>query len=278
MKDGYFYFPIEPLREKYEDNEQVRPSVIIPVISKNGKQFEVALYADAQTIYFCRIKVPNMKENKISEEDAEIINILKEHLLSVLRLTYDRDVSMPALNFWTFLGPTEKMGLSLEVEQFLNKNYQINADNIRNVYVNTFKIRNQIRLLSDSQDRRIPLQYRFLSLYKILELEFRQKGKWETPDFAEFIARFEPLFKEKCMPRKKLVNYIHELRDKCAHIKSNKNVVGVTELNPKERAEVDKFLPVFIQICTTLIKEKHGGIDFVTTNPNLPRKVFPYGP
>lgn len=277
MKTAYFYFPIEPLREKYEDKEQIKPVFIIPATSKTGKQFEVALYSDAQTAYFCRIKVPNVEENKLSEEDADFISLLKEHMLSVLRLTYDHDVSMPALYFYRFLGPTERIELGLKVTQFINQDYHINAENIRKVYENTFKIRNQIRLLSDSQDQRIPLQYRFLSLYKLLELEFKQKGHWKT-EFNEFLVRFELLFQEIAVYNKTLVNYVHELRDKCAHVKNNKDVIGVTELNPKERAAVEKFLPFFIQICTKLIKEKHDGIDFVAVNSNASRTVLPNEP
>lgn len=101
----------------------------------------------------------------------------------------------------------------------------------------------------------MPLQYRYLSLYKLLELEFKKKKKW-TKQIEELTDRFEEEFRTLGQ-KKNLINYIHSLRDRCAHVKTTKGFIAVTQLSNKDMLEIDRFLPLMTKMCVTLINEKY---------------------
>jgi len=256
MKTGYYYFAIEPLVEKYEDVPEVKPLISVPVKTRS-KTFEVSFFALGNQLHMLRVAVPDLVEDRISEDDAKVVQTLKEHALSVLRITYDHGVSMFPIHWWSFAEEGKEYRSSISIREQIQETFRINARNIRNVFVSTFPLRYQITLISDSQDRRVPLQYRYLSLYKILELEFKVGGKWNRMALNEFLSRFEKEFHklhdEKCM----LGNYVHRLRDKCAHFKTGKGIIGVTQLRGKDTEEVTKFLPFMTDMCSTLLNEKY---------------------
>lgn len=263
MKKAYFYFLVEPTIQKYVDNDSIRPIFEVPLITKT-KTYKVALFSTKNTIYMLRIMIPDLEEEKIPEEDMKRVLTLKEHMLSVLRVTYNQDVSISPYNFWNFRYQNEPPDLNIGFNMFLNPDFQVNSENIRSVYINTFSVRNHIRLFSDAQDKRIPLQYRYLSLYKLIELEFKQKGQWRE-EFTKFLEKFEDDFTKLGLTKKKLNNYIHDIRDRCAHIKSAKEVIGVTELSREAAIEVSTFLPFLTNICATMLNEKYKdrGFSFI---------------
>jgi len=97
-----------------------------------------------------------------------------------------------------------------------------------------------------------------------LELEFKkkQKGKivWTT-EFGKFVGKFEEKFRS-IRKDKKLVNYIHELRDRCSHIKIGKDILGVTQLSNKDMLEIYRFFPLMTKICHSRINEKYHNKGF----------------
>ena len=69
MKTGYYYFATEPLVEKYEDVPEVKPLISVPVKTRS-KTFEVSFFALGNQLHMRRIAVPDLDEDRISEEDA----------------------------------------------------------------------------------------------------------------------------------------------------------------------------------------------------------------
>lgn len=262
--------------QRYVDNDSLQPLFEVPVATKT-KTYKVALFSTKNTIYMVRIMIPGLEEEKIPVEDMNRVLTLKEHMLSVLRVTYDEDVSITTHYFWIFRDQNEPPVLNIKFDLSLNPDFQVNGENIRSTYINTFSVRNHLRLFSDAQDKRIPLQYRYLSLYKLIELEFKQKGQWRD-DFTKFLSKFEDDFTKLNLTSKKLDNYIHDLRDRCAHIKSAKEVVGVTELSRKAAAEVNTFLPLLINICAAMLNEKYKDRGFTIIGgygPPAPKRTSP---
>src|SRR5262249_8020518 len=86
------------------------------------------------------------------------------------------------------VGKPHRMGLRLA--ETLNETYQLNYENVRSSFVSGFPLRNELKLLSDGVNQRIPVQFRMLSLYKLLELRFKVRGKW-TAAYGTFVRRFE---------------------------------------------------------------------------------------
>lgn len=252
MKDCYYYLAIAPIRSRYLDHHKKKPLFSIPV-KTNSKECSVDFYSDREKaeILFVKITIPDCKNEKIGEKDADLIQVLKEHALSVLRLTY-KDVSFYPIPFWTFHNPKQKkfkMGLSFPEQK--NPNFKINAENIRNVFTSTFDDREDKKLLSDSANISIPLQYRYLSLYKIIENNFRNSsGKLNSKSLDAFLSEFGTGLKGKVIG----------LRDKCAHIRDKKGAMGVTQLNRKQLNEVNEFLPSLQKIIATLLNRKGDGV------------------
>jgi len=260
MKTCYIYYPLEPILEEYHDDERSIPAARVTVNAR-GKDFEVALFGDEthSRVTFFRITVPNCVEEKIPEEDLPIVQSLKEHMLSVLRITYDNRARIWDLNWWTFIeeGTPRRTGISVKQ---LNEG-KADFNNIRNVFVATHSIRSKLRLLVDARDPHVPLQYQYLSLYKLLELEFKSEGVF-TPELSRFLDRFQDEYRDLGVSRRLLRNYIHELRDRCAHIVVGKGQVGVTQLSNKDALEVTRFMPLMIRICAIRLNERYGNLGF----------------
>jgi len=256
MKKAYEYFLVEPTQEKYVDNDSIEPLFITKVEIKK-KIYEVALFSTQNRIYMLRIMIPNLENEVMPEEDVCHVQEIKEHMLSVLRITYSSKVSIFPISIRCFGEQGNPPGLSIDFKESINPDFKIDKQNILSTFIATSGVRHQIKLISDSQDRRIPLQYQYLSLYKLLELEFKQRGGWQEPEFSKFLSKFKDDFLKGGVTKKNLKNYIIELRDKCAHIKNKKEIFGVTELNAKSTIEIERFLPFLIYICTSLLNEKY---------------------
>lgn len=271
MKTCYIYYSLEPILEEYRDDETRTPAMRVTVKAR-GKDFEVALFGDEtkSRATLVRITVPNCIEEKIPEQDLPIVQSLKEHMLSVLRVTYDNRARIWDLNWWTFIeeGASRRTGISLK--QLVEDEPDFN--NIRNVFVATHSIQGQLKLLVDARDPHIPLQYQYLSLYKLLELEFKSEGVF-TPELDRFLDRFQDEYRNLPVSRRLLRNYVHELRDRCAHIVVGKGRTGVTQLSNKDALEVTQFMPLMIRMCAVRLSKGYGNPGFSIKGEWVERRV-----
>jgi len=254
MNTCYYYLIVEPLLQEYNDDTSVEPAMSV-LIKAETKEYRVSFYTSNNQLYMIRIEIPDVPDEVIPEIDLEPIQTIREHIVSVLRLTYDHEVSLFPRPLWNFIKEGQEPNLHIKIDKITNPNFTPHVANIRNVFVTTFPTRVQIKLLSDAQDARLPLQYRYLSLYKILEMEFKKRGKW-TREYVEFVSGFEERFKNLgiCM---KPTNYIIYLRDRCAHIKTGKGMLGITQLSNKDMIEVNRFLPLMTEICAGVVNKKY---------------------
>jgi hypothetical protein len=263
MNTCYYYLFVEPLLAEYIDDGKIEPASFA-LVKTESKEYKVSFFTTHNQLYMARIEVPSVPDETIPDPDLEKIQTIKEHILSVLRLTYDHSVSLFPRSMWNFIKEGEKPSLHIRINEMINPNFDPHVENIRNVFVATFPIRVQIGLLSDSQDKRLPLQYRYLSLYKLLEMEFKKKGKW-SDEYDNLVNGFKKEFKELGIPMKP-TNYTHCLRDRCAHVKTGKDVVGITQLSNKDMIEVNRFLPLMTRICTNMISKKYPDKGFSLVN------------
>ena len=259
MNTCYYYLFVEPLQNEYIDSGNNEPASFA-MIKTQSKQYTVSFFKTQNQLYMIRIEIPSVPDETIPESDCDTIQMIKEHVLSVLRLTYDHDVSLFPRPMWNFIKEGEKPSLHVKISEIVNPNFDPHVENIRDVFVKTYSLRVQTKLLSDSQDKRLPLQYRYLSLYKSLELEFKKKGKWVI-EYKEFLDSFKVDFKNLGVQMKP-ANYIHCLRDRCAHITTGKDVIGITQLSNKDMAEVSKFLPLMIKICVSMLDKNYPSKGF----------------
>ena len=241
------------------DNETVVPIEKIN-INVYEKEFEIALIGSHQTIQMIRITIPNVDQECFSESDLKVVQELKEHMLSILRLNYDSTANSP-INVYSFRKTEDFADLSFTYNTRINDDFDIRTKMIIGSYSSSMPFRNQVKLLADSIRKEIPIQYRFLSLYKLLELEFKIAGKW-TDEFNMYINEFSSDFEILGISSRTLENYIHELRDKCAHIKSNKDIVSITELSQPDSISMENFLPLMTKIAAIIINRRYSNENF----------------
>jgi hypothetical protein len=259
MNTCYYYLFFEPILAEYIDEGNIEPASFA-LIETESKVYRISFFTTHNQLYMVRIEIPRVPDETIPESDLDIIQTIKEHILSVLRLTYDHSVSLFPRTMWNFVREGEKPGLHVRINELVNPHSDSQVENARNVFVATFPIRVQIKLLSDSQDKRLPLQYRYLSLFKLLEMEFKKKRSWIS-EYDDFIDSFKEEFKSLGI-RMKPASYIHCLRDRCAHITTGKDALGITQLSNKDMVEVNRFLPLMTKICVSAIDKKHPDMGF----------------
>ena len=111
-----------------------------------------------------RMEVPGLEQDAIPNELVPMLQAAKEHLLSVLRITYGAHIQLFPYSLSYFVEEGEKYEWGVD----LIKKYgevTLDVDRTRGVFVGTFANREDLRLFVDGFDERIPTQYRYLSFY-----------------------------------------------------------------------------------------------------------------
>jgi len=179
MPTWYNHNIILPLKEEYRDDGS-RDLFTIPITVDGVGMFEACALADQGRIDMLRIATLNSDGNLTSDQQTTV-GIIKMQLIAVLRITYDIDIREYRRGFsFVSIGSKDVNGkpdLNVRIEEHGTSSIS-NADNIKNTFLATINIKPLIILIGDVQDGALPLQYRYLSLYKAFELEFRTAGKW----------------------------------------------------------------------------------------------------
>ena len=256
--DCYWYWTFLPLREKIKDDPDRAPSFKLDLIGETTIK-EVAVYCDLNNEpEFVRFIIPNLPEKEIPQKALSDIQTLKEHTLSCLRLGYRQDITC-GIAVHNYIQRGDSYGLSLETKHI--QNFHFDALAIQNLFSASFEFREVLRLYVDGCDSRLPIQYRFLSFYKLLELRYRHDEKCDVGKIENITSLFESDF-AKLSFSKSLLPTLHDLRDKCAHIRTGKgkrSILGVTHLNLSEAAKVEAVLPMLNKVCAAALNERAEG-------------------
>ncbi len=273
-KTCFYYWLFEPLPELFEDTTDTKPAFEVPI--QFGKiQYRLSIFASGGRLQYARLEIPNLRREVIPERLLSMIQAVREHLLSVLRLGYDKDFRFFVRPIWTFVDSGKPHRTTLEIKVTAGQR-TVSMDNLRKLLITSFPFREEMRLLLDGSDRGIPLQYQYLSLYKMLELEFKVRGNWKRQALDDFLKPYRKEFAKLGILRKPS-SYLHGMRDKCAHIKigrAKREVFGVTHLNRREVAQVEKVMPLLRRICIQVINRRGNGKfklnDHPTTEGSIP--------
>jgi len=130
MNVCYYYLIVEPLISKYKDDSSVQPASL-GVVNWESKDYKVCFFTNKNQLYMIRIDILNVPDETIPETDLEKIQTIKEHILSVLRLTYDHDVSFFPRAIWNFRKQGQEPSFYINIEQIINPNFYPNVEKIR---------------------------------------------------------------------------------------------------------------------------------------------------
>ncbi|MHB8576655.1 MAG: hypothetical protein ACYDCQ_15130 [Dehalococcoidia bacterium] len=247
----WYYWLYMPLRNGLRDSPDALPAFEIDIQARRHR-YKLALFLDERgTPAYGRLGIFDLPDRQLPEDSLPTIQMLKEHLLSVLRVTTDAALAHWDHAIWLFTEDGQHPNANVAIEEF-TENATVNPTAVASTFSSTLPMREELRLLTDSEDRRIPLQYRYLSVYKILELRFSVRGTWRDDDLGDLVRRTGVTLSTA---------EIHTMRQKCAHIKTRQKkapsgeVIGVTHLNQRDAIRCEAMLLSMRAICVGLINE-----------------------
>lgn len=184
MSTWFNYAPLAAGITRYVDDEK-RDLCKATVSLVDVGEFEVALVGTPTSVELIRVATLNSDGN-LTPTQSETVGKLVDHMISVLRITYDSNVARLSWYDQTIsVGSHGKDGhpdLAVDISDVTPPRAEVHFENVARVFAGSAKIRHLMKLLSDTQLYSLPLQYRYLSLYKIFELEFKFGGKWNGLD------------------------------------------------------------------------------------------------
>lgn len=258
------YWPVAPIRHDLIDNAQRAPAFTIDVHADHETTYHLSLYIDAEgQPDFGRLMITGLPTEEVPAKAMPLIQSLREHLLSAIRLSHQSSTSFAAYQCLAFVADGKPPGIHLQVAEQVNNQYS--PEQTKQVFNATFEIRELMRLYLDGCDERLPLQYRYLSFFKLLEASYRSHGHWEHKTVNELLQTYADAFKQLGF-RGSPFSTLHDMRDRCAHIRTGKNVLGVTHLNLTEVAKAEKLLPYMRAIGARIINIRSAGKFVMNTN------------
>lgn len=272
----FYYWLVEHAINGFIDTSEKQPAFEIPIETDWG-EYKFSLFVSKNNIpEYGRLSINNLNEEIIPNEILPIIQMVKEHFLSILRTTYNGEVTLFPFPFWTFVKNISSYSFGLEIQKF-SKDY-FDIERAKRLFIGSFNHHDELRLFIDGYDKRIPLQYRYLSMYKIIELHYKKQGEWLINELEIFLQNYESRFLELNIQMKPK-NYIALIRDKCAHIKTGRRpeVIGVTQLNHEEALKVNEIIPIMSDICIDILNTRANG-DYVVGKKTIgqaPRLLSP---
>jgi len=239
----YRYTLLAPMRDVYIDNEE-RDLLTVQSAVPGAGQLKVTLVGRASAPEMIRSEFLGVEQDWSADQLwAEREHV--EHLISMLRLTTDHPVERLMLGQQLHWVDTEgdaqgKPRITLSMTSISTSDYRAELKSAGLLFEKTLGHRQIFKLLGDAQLPNLPLSYRYLSIYRILELEFKVGHKW--PQLDSVLEPFENEYRSLNVSNQSFENCMHAFRDMCAHIKSGKSdeVRGIIGLDKEEYPRVEK--------------------------------------
>lgn len=264
--DVHHYWLFAPSRGGFIDDPG-SPPAFEHSVSWQGKKYQWAVFTDsAGHPLAARLLIEGAPDERMTADAAPLATMLIQHTLAILRTAWGADVTLLPM---TFSAQKQKEGAAgLNIEWPAPSPLDVNL--ARALFEHALPMREFFRLFTDGVNESIPLQFRFLSLYKIIELQFRDgDGHWDNGGLARALAFQQAEFSALALPRP-FPQELHNMRDRCAHIRvgrGKKRRLGVTSLSHDAAIEVERLFPLLRAICANLLNEKADGKFVMQTQP-----------
>jgi hypothetical protein len=242
-----YYTMLRPLRDSYIDDDSATLTRISVVDS--GRDVEIALIGGTSDPRMIRVSVSNVTEEPPYEERKRFDD-LAETMLALLRIFHDNELA--------FAEPRFRYGNLIEDDLLPDLNirlgkpaptFNIDAGTMF-AYMNSDKeLQDIFRLFADSVYPYLPVQYRYLSAFKIIEHEFKRSRKKWNLELDTLLDHFKAEYDTLGLGRMKMKAFMINLRDKCAHIKlGNASELTIVGIGSQDTELVTKFLPLLIKV------------------------------
>jgi hypothetical protein len=247
-----------------EDIERATSILHFPVSTTDGRQFTVSLLGQPHVVCSVCVTIPN-SDGQLSVEDLARISKINSRMLAALRLAYDAntDVVCTGDDYCNALCVNEEefpTSLPIQWGAHFNPDFRVNVENIKSMFKCQGQVPGLIALLGEVGLSSLPIQYKFLASYKVLELASSGKKSFSSV-VRGLIDKRDPQFQQLHLRALTFRNFIHEYRAKCAHIYTgNDPALGIVGLTSADAECVRKVMPLMRE---TMIEAVH------TCFPNL---------
>jgi hypothetical protein len=254
MKTCYLYSFILPVEERFRDIKENEPLVSIPVALKDGRVWEAAILGVPHTIKATRISIPGVANETIDPVDFRRAVRLGSYMLDCIRLIYDPNAEYlyhgdGAWVAWNFVDPNDGPDFAIDIKQPLNPDYRVNTEGLKHLLGAEPKMRLIIHLMADSAKTTLPIQFRFLSCYKIIEMHHRVTANNRFSALAlPFIPEFHAVYPDVSSVAH-LCKRLSELRNRCAHIRLVSGGLGFSNMEA-DADDLFKIMPVLKKMVT----------------------------
>ena len=242
------------------------------VPTTDGRRFTISLLGQPHAVHSICVTIPN-SDGQLSDEDLARISKINSRMLAALRLTYDPNTDVVHLGdgYLNALHVTEEgfpTSLPIEVQASLNPDFRVNLENIKGMFEWDRHVPGLIALLGEVGLSSLPIQYKFLASYKVLDLS--SNGE---PGFSqvvrEIIDKRDPQFQQLNLSARKFRNFVHEYRNKCAHIYTGNDLtLGIVGLASADAECVRKVMPLMRETMIEVVHICFANLDLtLSTHP-----------
>jgi hypothetical protein len=235
---------------------EIEPLQSIPFICKDEVVLTIWLLGRKHAIDAIAISIP--PEGTGVDRSTELHQGF-EHMLATLRLSYDiaADVVRSGDGFVNMMNRTE---YSIPVYEFpiiptIDETKVVDVGNVARVFcqTGTREIAPLMSLLGEGQFPQIPPHYRFLSLYRALEVISGNDKKAMADRLNSEANQFVGLIR----PGQKADGAMAELRNRCAHGKSRGAFVPLSGLLYEERG-IHQVVAIMRRIVANEMAQRYG--------------------
>lgn len=255
MKDCHFCWVFEPARSIRVASD-IQAAVEFPV-NLDGTNYALSLFwGEDDSPHFARLLIAGLPTEELPGRLLPEIRHVKEHLLTCLKLYLGPTISQLPFVVYCFSESGQPYDITIGLETGRRGKFKPEA--LRALFLSSFGHREELRLLMNGLDFRLPAAYRFLSLYKVLEIHYKSGGRWRLADLQSAFATSIPT---DGIDARSVISYIHRIRDKCAHARIGKRIeaAGITELSYDDEVEVKHAIRLVGQVCTLAINASAVG-------------------
>jgi hypothetical protein len=257
MKTRYVYCFITPFDEKFRDDAP--PLGTVPIELKAGRILEAAILGTQNTVKAVRLAFPDVENKTFELEDRKLFDRFQKLMLDAIRLAYDpcAEYFRAGENLcyvYTFEESGAPPSLDMRLVQQINPEYRVNVEAIRQLFAAPKVLRPVLHLFADSGDVRAPVQFRFLSLYKILEMHYGEiRPKKKVNVFLKpRLAMFRTEYPDVTTPEAACV-VLRDLRNRCAHIIVGRGDLGFSHFETPPD-EVVKAMPIIRYLAIQCVR------------------------
>jgi len=217
----------------------------------------LSLYADDQSQpLLARVTLPGVREDTVWPPNAwEKTAELHAHLLSVLKLQQGEQVGLAPfgtnlMTLTTYPSKGAVVGIDVTVHDIIGQPPEpLGLDEAQPLMQSTINIRWGLDLLVTVRSEAVPLQFRFLAAYMIVEMVLKNgDGQWD-PRVHTLLAPYEQVILNG--RNGEPLARLESLRAGCAHgwRSKRKRKPYTSLLTPNEYAELHRVLPALARVA-----------------------------